>query len=190
MATIKELVLEVANGNLSGAEIYEDFFASWGESKQDEFLNRLLLVIVQFQRGDSCWGRSAYDRCKTCYGYLSRLLPSQSEQQASTEQETAKAERVIDETTISSWFNSRFKGAGGNQNHLPDIILDLKRSRSNKDFAKIALLIYESKFCVVKAQPFSKFYKNFCSAVGCQMRKYDPCNLRDEIFARQFTYLQ
>lgn len=189
MVTIKELVSEVANGNLSPAEIYEDHFALWGESKQDEFLNRLLLVIVQFQRGDSCWDRSAYSRAGNCYDYISRLL-SQSEQQASTKQETAKSERVIDETAISSWFNSMFKGAGGNPNHLPDLFVDLKRSRSDKDFAKIALLIYESKFCVVKAQPFSKFYKNFCSAVCCTVRTYDRCKLRDEAFARQFTYLQ
>ena len=136
MATIKELVSEVASGNLSGAEIYEDFFASWGEQKQDEFLNRLLLVIVQFQRGDSCWGRSACDRCKNCYGYLEiqrqeglnvRVEAQGSETDSKPQPQTNQQEPTKDDIQLRLFFGE----------HLDDFLKEVKTCNNGASVARL-----------------------------------------------------
>lgn len=101
-----------------------------------------------------------------------------------------KTERNVDEEIVGSWFKATFKGAGRNINHLPDLITELQQTRSNKDFAKIAFLIYNCKDSLVYSNTFSEFYSDFCRAVGCEQKQYDPCKLKDEEFARKFPYLQ
>lgn len=99
-------------------------------------------------------------------------------------------ERKVDEEAVGSWFKAKFKGAGGNTNHLQDLLADLKRNRSNKEFAKIAYLIHSCESSTVHSKTFSKFYADFCNAVGCEQKKYEPCKLKDEEFAKTFYYLQ
>lgn len=136
MATIKELILEVASGNLSAAEIYEDYFVSWGEQKQDEFLNSLLSAIVQFQRGDSCWDRPAYNRCKDCYGYLEiqrqeelnvRVEAQSSETDSKPQPQTNQQEPTKDDIQLKLFFGE----------HLDCFLKEVKTCKNGASVARL-----------------------------------------------------
>lgn len=103
--------------------------------------------------------------------------------------------RNIDEENLASFFPSSFRGIGkGNFiNYFSENLLpDLKKRWTDKDFAKIALIIYESGKLAKNKKPetFAEWYRNFCYVVGCKYHKdYKPTNLRDEIFKGKFSYL-
>ena len=195
------MVKTVSGGDITPVEVYE-CAKDWSEEKRDIFLNELTAVMVREMREQTQCTKPYYERCRQCYGYLQNRwmedFSEPKEQQPASEASSPKsdgadkpAERQIDEKAIGDWFSARFKGAGnGGVNHLPDLTAELKLNRSNKEFAKIALLIHESKYCLLKDISFSKFYISFCVAVGCKQKKYDPCKLQDEEFAKKFYYLQ
>ena len=59
------------------------------------------------------------------------------------------------------------------------MVEDLKLNRTAREFAQIALLIYESQHLNNRRPPhFSQWYKIFCECVGCERKKYDPKDLR------------
>ena len=71
---------------------------------------------------------------------------------------------------------------------------DLKQNWSDKDFAKIALMIYDSGKLMPAMRPntFKSWYEKFCGLVGCRFHKdYKPSILNpDDNLRRIFYYLQ
>lgn len=190
--TIKELVKAVTEGDIKSVEVYDDYFQSWSEDKRSIFLAELTAVMVSELAANTRWEDFRYDRCRFCSDYLKKKWDEETTNQNYDHKPLTK-EREINIEVVSSWFNATFKGAGnGNINHLSYLIEDLKQKRSNKDFAKIAYLIHNSKHSIktIKQNPFTKFYESFCIAIGCERKKYEPCKLKDEDFARKFYYLQ
>lgn len=191
MTIIEELAAEVCSGNITSVEVYEDYFKAWSKDERSLFLAKLTAAQMNEVIADTRWDNLTYDHCRHCIEYLKRKWHEEDMSSQGNSPNTSAEERTIDEEAIGNWFNARFKGAGnGNINYLKEnLIPELKQSRSNKEFAKIAFLIHNSNYCLCGNKTFSKFYQDFCLAVGCQQKKYTPCNLKDEEFARKFYYL-
>lgn len=105
-------------------------------------------------------------------------------------------EREINEDGLRECFRIAFRGVGnGNIDYFTNNLLpDLKQKWSDKDFAKIALMIYESGklLPVMRPNTFKTWYKKFCELVGCGFHEdYKPSILRDnDNLKRIFYYLQ
>ena len=103
--------------------------------------------------------------------------------------------RVINEDELKEYFKISFKGGGhGNIDYFTGYLLPyLKVNRSDKDFAKIALMIYYSGKLIDSMCPntFKEWYGKFCELVGCGFHEeYKPNKLViDESFKRKFSYL-
>lgn len=97
---------------------------------------------------------------------------------------------------FADYFIAPFKGIGnGNINYykrLEENLTDASRERSVIEYAKIALLIYNSKkMSAKKPQTFSEWYQFFCKIVGCEYNKdYKPSKLQaTESLEREFYFL-
>lgn len=124
--------------------------------------------------------------------YLSSSTSQQTtEQKQSTK--TIHKERTIDAEKLQSYFLPAFKGMGnGTINHFDSMIEELKTNRSAKEFARIALIIYESdKVNRRKPKTFAEWHKIFCECIGCEQIKYDPNKLRNprDNLKKLFAYL-
>jgi|GEM_PF-5650392 len=102
-------------------------------------------------------------------------------------------EREIKKDVLGSYFNPSFRGIGENNiNYFESLIEDLKKKRSAIEFGEIALMIFESN-CKNDRMPlhFSDWYPVFCDCVGCEMKKYEPKDLRParENLKKLFSYL-
>lgn len=111
--------------------------------------------------------------------------------------EPIKKERVLDEDNLKGYFTLTFKGGGNSTtkiDYFTEFLLpDLRIDRNDKDFARIAYLIYESGKLIKTMRPktFKQWYRLFCNLVGCKYNvNYKPSNLKigDE-FKRSFNYL-
>ena len=97
---------------------------------------------------------------------------------------------------FADYFIAPFKGIGnGNINYykrLEENLTDVSRERSVIEYAKIALLIYNSKkMSAKKPQTFSEWYQYFCKIVGCKYNKdYKPVKLEaTENLKKEFYFL-
>lgn len=102
--------------------------------------------------------------------------------------------RSIKENELKDCFILSFKGGGsGNIDYFKDNLLpDLQQNWNDKDFARIALMIYDSGKLMSAMRPntFTKWYKKFCELVGCGFHKYKPNALNpDERLKKAFYYL-
>ena len=108
---------------------------------------------------------------------------------------STQPKRTINEAELKEYFKLTFKGGGnGNIDYFTNNLLpDLKQNWSDKEFAKIALMIYESGKLIDSMRPntFKAWYKRFCELVGCgSHEEYKPNKLGvDESFKRKFSYL-
>ena len=104
-----------------------------------------------------------------------------------------KTERRIDVDHMKNYFIPSFKGMGnGSINFFDTMIDELKDERSAKEFAQIALMIYNGKkLNNRKPNAFTKWYTNFCEYVGCEKRTYKPSGLKPlpENLKKLFNYL-
>ena len=84
--------------------------------------------------------------------------------------------RVVDTNKIGQHFKYNFD----KRTHLPTIKLLLEQHNSDKDLARVALLIYESIwFLRSDYANYSSWYRDFCNIVGCTYHKsYAPCALK------------
>lgn len=127
-----------------------------------------------------------------------RNMLSQSQENFSVERdnECRQNEREINEDGLRECFRIAFRGAGnGNIDYFTNNLLpDLKQNWSDKDFAKIALMIYDSGKLMPAMRPntFKSWYEKFCGLVGCRFHKdYKPSILNpDDNLRRIFYYLQ
>jgi len=106
---------------------------------------------------------------------------------------TDKPERIIDSERLKGFFNSTFKGMGnGNIDYLSTFIDELKRDRTAKAFAQIALMCYNGKqMNDRKPKTFSEWYSIFCECVMCEKKTYKPKDLSPitENIEKLFNYL-
>lgn len=99
---------------------------------------------------------------------------------------------------FADYFNAPFKGIGdGNiidyYSKLVASLTDTARKRSVIEYAKIALLIYNSSKILQRKKPntFSEWYQYFCEIVGCEYNKdYKPSKLQaTESLEKEFSFL-
>jgi len=97
---------------------------------------------------------------------------------------------------FADYFMAPFKGIGnGNINYykrLEENLTDASRERSVIEYARIAMLIFNSKkMSAKKPQTFSEWYQFFCKIVGCKYNKdYKPVKLEaTENLKKEFYFL-
>ena len=77
--------------------------------------------------------------------------------------------------------------------YLPILKTLLETSQSDKDLAKVALLIYDSKYFLSNDyRTFSKWYRDYCKHVGCEFHSsYEPSKLRpiDRELEKRYYFL-
>jgi hypothetical protein len=108
-------------------------------------------------------------------------------------EDTVKPQRTINVEKLKGYFKSTFKGMGnGNIDYFSWLIGHLKINRNEKEFAQIALMIYDSgKMNNTKPCTFREWYRIFCDCVGCEYKSYDKNKLRNprEDIKNVFNYL-
>jgi hypothetical protein len=107
---------------------------------------------------------------------------SQQEATGQSKVNIGKPQRIIDAEKLKPYFIPTFKGMGNNSiNYFDWLITHLQTDRTPKEFARIALMIYESKIALNKTKPntFKGWYKIFCECVGCEQKSYQPKDLRN-----------
>lgn len=108
-----------------------------------------------------------------------------------------KSPRSIKESELKDFFTLAFKGGGNSSTRIDYfteyLLPDLKIERNAKDFARIALLIYDSNVLLPakRSNTFDGWYRTFCELVGC---KYNSNYKRSKLdidgnFKRKFNYL-
>ena len=90
-----------------------------------------------------------------------------------------KKDEVVRNVDINK-IGMHFKCGFDKQTHLPTMKMFLEQPNTDKDLARVALLIYESKwFLSNDYRTFSKWYRDFCKIVGCKYHKdYAPSALK------------
>ncbi|MDR2234141.1 MAG: hypothetical protein LBE56_13595 [Tannerella sp.] len=86
------------------------------------------------------------------------------------------SERVINTDKLSEYFTVAFKGRGQYVDHFSSMIEDLKTKRTSKEYAQIALMIFESKGKITTARipdNFAEWLRIFCKCIDCEYVKYD-----------------
>lgn len=121
-----------------------------------------------------------------CLGKIKKEVDKQTEQSEPEQKvEPQRPSVIIIDEELEQCFKSNFRGIGGNRinYYKNDLLPRLKIQRSNKDYARIALLIYESGKLSKKPTKFSTWYKRFCELINCNYNKgYYPANLKDQYF--------
>lgn len=144
------------------------------------------------------WAKDTENEIKKYFDNTQINAPNSSKGKSSSIKEVIKENKVISERIINvlefeKYFNSSFRGYGENNiNQFEKLIEDLKQNRSGKEFAQIALLIFNSKH-MNNRKPihFSEWYHSFCECVGCEEKTYKPKDLRSirEDIQKLFSYL-
>lgn len=90
-------------------------------------------------------------------------------------------------------IGEHFKLGFDKNTHLPILKTLLETSQSDKDLAKVALLIYDSKYFLSNDyRTFSKWYRDYCKHVGCEFHSsYEPSKLRpiDRELEKRYYFL-
>ena len=91
--------------------------------------------------------------------------------------------RVVDEEKLSSHFKIK---DFDKKAHIPVLKAMLEQNQSDKNLARVALLIYESPFFIKNNyKVFSEWYKDFCDIVESKYHdSYEPNKLKDEYYYR------
>lgn len=122
-----------------------------------------------------------------------RLLDVVNRLKAMAGIDTPDQKRTIDEEALKTYFNKSFFGAGMGSNYWLSYVISLRKNWCDKDFGRIAIMTYESRYMlsIKKPQTFKSFYQEFCRLVGCQFHKdYKPYNLDiTKDISIEFSYL-
>lgn len=125
------------------------------------------------------------------------VIPSQKEEK--------KEEQIsINVAELKSYFKIPFinnkignkKKGDKYETYFEMLIDDLQKKRTMKDYARFALIIYDSDKLIdcMKPNTFEEWYTTFCRIIGCNHGKgYKRCKLKDrglENLKRNFYYLQ
>jgi hypothetical protein len=113
--------------------------------------------------------------------YLSKpTTPNKPQPQPQQSEQSKTSKQTIKVDELGVYFISTFRGmVNGSINNFQRMIDELNTKRTGKEFAQIALMIYESdKMSKRKPKSFAKWHKLFCEYVGCKYVEYDPNKLR------------
>ena len=106
---------------------------------------------------------------------------------------TDKSQRIIDSERLKDYFNSTFKGMGnGNIDYFNTFIDELKRDRTAKTFAQIALMCHNgNQMSNRRPKTWQEWYSIFCECVQCEKKTYKPKDLKPipENIEKLFNYL-
>jgi len=126
---------------------------------------------------------------------LAKYDKGEKPSKAEAKEQSQQYKRKMNEDELRKCFRIAFRGGGnGNIDYFKDNLLpDLKQNWSDKDLAKIALMIYNSGKLMPAMRPntFRAWYKEFCNLIGCKYHKdYKPSILEpDDKLQRVFYYL-
>ncbi len=131
------------------------------------------------------------------YGMLDEYADNEGEKpgKAEAKEQSQQYKRKINESELLKCFQIAFRGGGnGKIDYFTNNLLpDLEQNWSDKDFAKIALMIYNSGKLMSAMRPstFRAWYEKFCVLIGCKFHKdYKPSILEpDDNLRRVFYYL-
>lgn len=100
-----------------------------------------------------------------------------------------ETDRVVEIDRIMSHFKMTFD----KKTYTPTLKMFLEQPDSDKNLARVALLIYNSpSFIRTDYKTFSKWYKDFCHLVGCKFHSsYEPNKLQpiDEDLKNKYYFL-
>lgn len=97
----------------------------------------------------------------------------------------------IDVERLGSFFNSKFKGKGGNPNHFVDLVNNIQTIKVGKELGMVAVMIFECSYFIKKPSTFAKWFREFFDIIGRECpkenhkNKYQP----SDAIARTFYYL-
>ena len=95
---------------------------------------------------------------------------------------------------LSPYFGARFRRDRlTGTDRLEQLADDLMTyNHKLKDYARIALMLFDSGVMICKPKTFSEWYKLFCQAVGCRyVRSYHPHNIGSyDKVKRVFYYVE
>ncbi len=101
--------------------------------------------------------------------------------------------KIINEEALKNYFTATFKGAGNNGfNYFDYLIEDIKKVRTPKDAARMALLIYESDKMIKTRKPntFKEWHRLFCDMTGYTYNSdYKPSKLDINKMKSKLSYL-
>lgn len=94
--------------------------------------------------------------------------------------------RTVDSQRLENHFKVKFE----KHTYIPILLNLLEQEQSDKELARIALLIYESPYFISNDyHTFSSWYRNFCLIVGCDYNtNYTPCKLKADKKLRNKYY--
>lgn len=116
-----------------------------------------------------------------------RHVESETQSETLNKDTTAKKKRL--ETTddkinsLKDYFISTFKGMGNETNKFEEYLKhDLKKQRTKKELAAIALIIFESDIILSSSKPrcFTDWLKIFFDVYSIEAPTYKPNKLKDE----------
>lgn len=125
--------------------------------------------------------------------FVSSDRASQRKEEQNNINKPVKKERTIKEAELKEYFTLAFRGRGnGNIDYFENLLGDLKKDWNDKDFARIANMIYNSKKLAPSMRPstFIEWYKKFCELVEFKFHGYKPNALKpDDSLKNTFYYL-
>lgn len=163
--------------------------------KQNDFVaeflreeKRLLQKSLEHKKDIAIWGDWADSYLTEFLTKVVRFSSLPTEQPRPAEQKEMNPEQVEE---LKQYFVAKFKGAGNFPNYFSYLINDLKVLQSDKDFARVALMIYNSKYIVTKPPTFNAWLKIFLHIVGVETKySYRPNKLAPtELISKTFFYL-
>ncbi len=148
---------------------------------QDELFLRLMNPVMGKDLGWTAISRSFVSRYSRHSDSLSGFLNGYMASARMLSQETGQTSRArqIDTARLKGFFKSSFRGIGnGNMIDLfPLLVHRLQTDRNAKEFAVIALMIYNSPYHINRQCTFVKWHRQFCSMVECEYKPYRPSRL-------------
>ncbi len=197
---ISKEIEQVREHNKRCLQLYKDDYYKWTEaiySTDDaEELKRLNPVLTShilamkgfMDREHNSETQEEYQKQLNRYNELKDALNERLES-------FPQALKKIDAERLGAYFVPAFKGQGnGKINYFSEMVEDLKKERTAKEFGQIALMIWNSPHGnsrLEEFEHFSKWYYDFCQCVGCEHKTYDKNKLKypSKALKSLFSYL-
>ena len=197
---LKNYLIPLGNHNIISHEdsaLYQDLICNIGLI-HCQAVNAICSVFEM----DRPWDKNRPDVLKveatqteSTEGTASETKEEHSSQTAMPKAESEEKRQIPAE--FAEYFSAPFKGIGqGNIDYysrLVSSLTDAARKRSAIEYAKIALLIYNSSKILQRKKPntFREWYQYFCKIVGCEYNPlYKPSKLPiTKSLEREFNYM-
>ena len=159
---------------------------------RDELFLRLVDPVMGKDLGWAAISRSFVSRYPRHSDALSGFLAGYMASARRLSQEVIHT-RQIDSARLKGFFKSSFRGIGDGKpvDSFSQLVLRLQTDRSAREFATIALMIYNSPYHINMPNTFVKWHRQFCSMVECNYVSYRPSRLiPSKALRKEFSMLQ